>query len=196
MTNKQFYETLTSDLKEGLDKVAALASDLKKVDADISGGTFSEDYVRAVLRPKRAEITKEIERAQDDARKAAQATINKFAKELRDDDALNPAELTDDVRLLEPGISLRKQDILAIIERNANNRTMVQLALRAAEDRGIDLDGIRYTTNESRARHAEALRYVVDVALRWSTEPGKKMFDKLFGEGTEVHRVYCDETAL
>lgn len=195
MTSKQFYVNLTTDLKEGLDKVAALASDLKKVDADISSGTFSEDHVRAVLRPKRAEITKEIDRAQDDARRAAQAIINKFAKELRDADALNPAELTDDVRLLEPGISLRKQDILAIIERNANNRTMVQLALRAAEDRGIDLDGIRYTTNESRARHAEALRYVVDVALRWSTEPGKKMFDKLFGEGSEVHRVYCDETA-
>ncbi|MBQ9851747.1 MAG: hypothetical protein IJO37_02380 [Ruminiclostridium sp.] len=195
MTSKQFYVTLTTDLKEGLDKVAALASDLKKVDADISSGTFSEDHVRAVLRPKSAEIKKEIERAQEDARKAAQATINKFAKELRDADALNPAELTDDVRLLELG-TLRKQDILAIIERNADNRTMVQLALRAAEDRGIDLDGLRYTTNESRARHAEALRYVVDVALRWSTQPEKQMFGKLFGEGTEVHRVYCDETAL
>ena len=195
MTSKQFYVTLTTDLKEGLDKVAALASDLKKVDADISSGTFSEDHVRAVLRPKSAEIKKEIERAQEDARKAAQATINKFAKELRDADALNPAELTDDVRLLELG-TLRKQDILAIIERNADNRTMVQLALRAAEDRGIDLDGLRYTTNESRARHAAALRYVVDVALRWSTQPEKQMFGKLFGEGTEVHRVYCDETAL
>ena len=195
MTSKQFYVTLTTDLKEGLDKVAALASDLKKVDADISSGTFSEDHVRAVLRPKSAEIKKEIERAQEDARKAAQATINKFAKELRDADALNPAELTDDVRLLELG-TLRKQDILAIIERNADNRTMVQLALIAAEDRGIDLDGLRYTTNESRARHAEALRYVVDVALRWSTQPEKQMFGKLFGEGTEVHRVYCDETAL
>lgn len=195
MTNRDFYFALTTDLKEGLDKVAALASDLKKVEGDISSGTFSEDHVRAVLRPKNAEIRKQIERAQEDARKTARVTIDKFAKELRDADALDPAELTDDIRLLETGISLRKQDILAIIERNANNRTMVQLALRAAEDRGIDLDGIRYTTNESRARHAEALRYVVDVALRWSTEPGKKMFDKLFGEGSEVHRVYCDETA-
>ena len=195
MANRDFYFALTTDLKEGLDKVAALASDLKKVEGDISSGTFSEDHVRAVLRPKNAEIRKQIERAQEDARKTARVTIDKFAKELRDADALDPAELTDDIRLLETGISLRKQDILAIIERNANNRTMVQLALRAAEDRGIDLDGIRYTTNESRARHAEALRYVVDVALRWSTEPGKKMFDKLFGEGSEVHRVYCDETA-
>lgn len=195
MTSKQFYVTLTTDLKEGLDKVAALASDLKKVDADISSGTFSEDHVRAVLRPKRAEITKEIDRAQDDARKEAQATINKFAKELRDADALNPAELTDDVRLLELGTTLRKKDILAILERNADNRTMTQLALRAAEDRGIDLDGLRYTTNESRARHAEALRHVVDVALRWSTEPQRNIFGKLFGEGSEVHRVYCDETA-
>ena len=196
MTNKQFYETLTSDLKEGLDKVAALASDLKKVEGDISSGTFSEDHVRAVLRPKSAELKREIERAQEDARKTALVTIDKFAKELRDADALDPKELTDDVRLLELGASLRKQDILAIIERNADNRTMVQLALRAAEDRGIDLDGLRYTTNESRARHAEALRYVVDVALRWSTQPEKQMFGKLFGEGTEVHRVYCDETAL
>lgn len=195
MTNKQFYATLTSDLKEGLDKVAALASDLKKVDADISSGTFSEDHVRAVLRPKRAEIKKEIDRAQDDARTKAQATINKFAKELRDADALNPAELTDDIRLLELGATLRKKDILAIIERNADNRTMVQLALRAAEDRGIDLDGLRYTTNESLARHAEALRYAVDVALRWSTEPQRNVFGKLFGEGSEVHGVYCDETA-
>lgn len=194
MTDREFYVTLTSDLKEGLDKVAALASDLKKVDADISSGTFSEDHVRAVLRPKSAEIKKQIERAQEDARKTAQATINKFAKELRDADALDPKELTDDVRLLELG-TLRKQDILAIIERNADNRTMTQLALRVAEDRGIDLDGLRYTTNESRARHAEALRYVVDVALRWSTQPEKRIFDKLFGEGTEVHRVYCDETA-
>lgn len=195
MTNKQFYETLTSDLKEGLDKVASLASDLKKVDADISSGTFSEDHVRVVLRPKNAEIRKQIERAQEDARKTAQVTIDKFAKELRDADALNPAELTDDVRILELGTTLRKKDILAILERNADNRTMTQLALRAAEDRGIALGGLRYTTNESRARHAEALRYVVDVALRWSTEPEKRIFEKLFGEGSEVHNVYCDETA-
>lgn len=196
MTNRDFYFALTTDLKERLDKVASLASDLKKVDDDISSGTFSEDHVRAVLRPKSAEIRKQIERAQEDARKSAQAIVNKFAKELRDADCLDPKELTDDVRLLELGATLRKQDILAILERNADNRTMTQLALRAAEDRGIDLDGLRYTTNESRARHAEALRYVVDVALRWSTEPQKKIFDKLFGEGSEVHKVYCDETAL
>lgn len=195
MTSKQFYVTLTTDLKEGLDKVAALASDLKKVDGDISSGTFSEDHVRVVLRPKSAEIKKEIERAQEDARMAAHATIDKFAKELRDADALNPAELTEDVRLLAPEIPLRKKDLLAMLERNSDNRTMTQLALRAAEDRGIDLDGIRYTSNESRARHAEALKYVVGVVLRWSDQPEKRMFDKLFGETSEVHNVYCDETA-
>lgn len=195
MTNRDFYFALTTDLKERLDKIAALSSDLEKVDADITSGTFSDGHIRDVLRPKSAELKKQIEQAQEEARKASWAIIDKYAKELRDDDCLDPAELTDDVRLLAPEIPLRKKDLLAMLERNADNRTMTQIVLRAAEEREIDLDGLRYTNNESQARHAEALQYVVDVALRWSTDPGKKIFDKLFGEGSEVHRVYCDETA-
>ena len=61
-----------------------------------------------------------------------------YIAELRDEDELDPTKLTDDVRLLNSGVKMTSRDIKAMLKRNSDNRTMLQVILRYADEHNIE----------------------------------------------------------
>lgn len=107
--------------------------------------------------------------------------VSDYQEQLRNEDCLNPSELTDDVRLLSAGIPLLPRDVKAILERNKNNRTMTQLALRYAKEHDLDI-GAQYIGNQEKIEAAEGVNYAANVyTSHWmKTDMAEEMLDKLF----------------
>lgn len=99
-------------------------------------------------------------------------------------DALNPADITEDAKLLSAGVSLTERDIQDILARNADNRTMAVLTLRYAEEHKITMPGAyQCITAESRAKKVtDTLRtsthYFTEHWLK--SDKADEMLNKLF----------------
>ena len=130
--------------------------------------------------PKRVQLQNSIQRKADEGIKNAKELVEKYRQSIETLDALDPAQLTDDVKLLQPGLSLEKRDYQAMINRNSDNPTMLQLILRHAKDHGVDV-GVSYTEREKEKDTAANLDSIIDIYRRWIATPsGGLMLDQFF----------------
>lgn len=191
MTNSEFYKNLTDTVKAGLEDIKGARAELKRAEQAISSGVYSAEYVTDTLRPQVAELRKRIEKTVIDTEKKAGAVIKEHAGEVRAGDMLNPAALTDDVKLLAPGIILKERDLVGMLERNEGNATMTQIILRYAEQNGFEDLGVRYSGNRSLADQIESMERTVGLVLRRAGESGVDMFERLLGDGSVAHTAFC-----
>ena len=172
------YDTLATKAEEIRQDIEAREA----VDALISSGRYNAKYVESDLRPKRDSLRMKINSASESAIQEAQNLINQYRKEAADRNRLDPAELTDDVKLLQPGIKLEPRDIQGMLERNGTNRTMTQIILRYAKENGIDTGGMWYVGGQQEEETARALEGTLSYYRKWIATPdAKKMLDKFFG---------------
>lgn len=172
------YDTLATRTEE----IGKDIEEREVTDALISSGRYNAKYVESDLRPKRDNLRMKINYAADSAIQEAQNLINQYRKEAADRNRLDPAELTDDVKLLQPGIKLLPRDIEGMLERNSTNRTMTQIILRYAKENGIEMGGTWYIGGQQEEETAKALEGTLSYYRRWITTPdAKKMLDKFFG---------------
>ena len=83
-------------------------------------------------------------------------------------DALNPAELTDDFKLLNGGVTLNAQDVRFMLERNTKNCTMSQAILRYAKEHDIDVQGVSYIDHAEEINNAKSIPGTVALYVdRW-----------------------------
>lgn len=179
----EVYTSLTSDTTAIYDTVKRLHD----TEADISSGKYSEQHTRDYLQPKRDELRGKVKAAEDAALANVQRLVEQYKEQQRAALQLDPESLTPDFQLLTSGIPLAERDLCAILDRSANNLTMLQLAHRYARQHEISLPQRYSFTGEHDAKQAEiAADGALDAAKRYTerymhTLDGQHMLDRFFG---------------
>lgn len=172
------YNTLKTSTAE-LHKKIAEYNALKEKE---KSGIYSREYLEKNVRPKMTELKREIERDKEAAISGAKGIVAAYQDELRDMDNLHPEDITEDAKLFTAGIKLKRRDIEAILARNQDNATMTQIALRYAEENGVDLGRKLYIGHQAEIQEAGGVASAVDYYNRWIDKPNAgEMLNKFFG---------------
>ena len=154
MTENIMLDVVT-DLETRTTELAPTVADVAKLEADLKSNRYSAQAIKEEIMPKLDAARNKIKAAKDEANKAVAAMVNTYITDLQRLDALNLAELTDDFKLLNGGVTLNAQDIQFMLERNAKNRSMAQLILRYAKEHDIDVQGVSYIDHSAEINNAK-----------------------------------------
>ena len=130
-------------LKASTEEISKTVAEMEAVNGKIDSGRYSKEAVKNELAPRRDELRRKIQNDSDKAIDSAREIIKAFVAQEAKKDDLDPAEITDDIRLLQAGVPLLPRDLEAIMQRNKGNRTMRQLVYRYGKERGIEVSGYR-----------------------------------------------------
>lgn len=179
---------IVKDIYKYLDNSLAQIEDLRKQEdaliKKINSNVYSQDYVRSDLIPKRDEVTAQIRQATEHAIINAENMVSQYKAVADRLDTLDPEMITSDIKLLQPNIMLEAKDVIDILERNKDNRTMLQITLRYAKAKGIDLNGFdqKYWRPNEGEILAKSLNERIHYVGKWIKTPmAKEMLDKFFG---------------
>ena len=176
------YNTLKTSTAE-LHKKIAEYNALKEKE---KSGIYSREYLEKNVRPKMAELKREIERDKAAAISGAKGIVAAYQDELRDKDNLHPEDITEDAKLFTSGIKLKAKDINAILARNQGNATMEQMAIRYAEENGVDLGrNVHYIGHQAQIREAGGVSSAVHYYGRWIDKPNAEVILNKFFQVSE-----------
>lgn len=174
-------KTVYNLMQERAEEIGKAVAERDKLEEKIKSGRYSSQTLNAEIYPKLDALRQEIRSSSDNAIREAKNLIEQYRQ---DADALNdldPAQLTDDIKLLQAGIPLLPRDIQAILKRNSSNRTMTQLALRYAEEHKIDTHGTFYIGGQQEKETANNLETLLTYCAKYLDQPDAgKMIDKFF----------------
>lgn len=174
---QEMYEFLV----EKTDEVNKLIGTSDAIEEKIGSGRYSDAVIRQELRPQRDEIRLEIKAKSEQAIRDAKAKVNEFRQKVQAENTLNPADLTDDIKLLRAGITLTADDLRAMLDRNSDNKTMVQVILRFAKEHDINV-GVYYTGGDAEKATADELDNILNYYADWiGTPQASETLDKFFG---------------
>lgn len=167
-------------LKERTEQAAAVSTNLSAVNAEIKSGRYTSEALKEYY-DKQSDLRGKLNSIVEGADRDARQLVAAYQDKLRDEDCLDPKELTDDVKLLSSGLPLLPRDLKMILERNKGNRTMLQLTLRYAKQHDIDL-GTYYTGNEQKIKDANNLLTTIGLyTSHWMKENNAAtMLDRFF----------------
>lgn len=179
MINNEIYDLLktrTAEIRESVEELA-------ETDERIKSGRYTPDYVNKELYPKRNALRSQLDQAIEATGRDARKLVADYQERLRAEDELDPAAITDDIKLLTAGVPLLPRDIIAMLNRNAGNKTMTQLALRYAKEHELNLGKTYYIGNAQKIQDAETILPTVDLYCRnWiRSDKAAEMLDKFFG---------------
>jgi hypothetical protein len=174
-------ETIYNDLKTSTNEIASVIAERDKLSADISSGRYSGDAIQKELEPQLIDARLKANRMIHDALQGAKNKVAQFRKDVASENNLNPADLTDDIKLLQPGIVLMERDIDGMLERNKDNKTMVQVILRYADEHNIKVNRV-YAGGTEEETIANNLDTILRYYENWIDKPDALvMLDKFFG---------------
>lgn len=181
MKRREFYNKLNDSVCAAIEKLNAKKEELEKVRFKIQDTKKYTPQHIAELRQRSFELEKEINDYQYEVNKAIKDACDEYAAELRRGDDLDPAKITDDAKLLNCGIKLKRADLEKMFDKYNGNTTMQRLVLSAAENAGISQFGRVVLPSESSqfARVVDGLPEAARVALKWYDKPG--VYEKTFG---------------
>ena len=175
-------KTVYAALERHTETIAEKRKELADIDSKMKSGAYSQAYIDGELYPKRRALLSEIEREKDAATAEAGEIVKDYQDQLQREDDLKPEEITGDIEILKSGVPLTKRDVMAILERNQDNKTMTQLALRYADNHGIET-GVRYRGNQQTIKDAESANYIVHLYVdHWiDRDQAGDVLEKFFG---------------
>lgn len=177
-------KTIFEILDARADEIAADVSERDALDVLIRSGRYKQEYIQNDLFPKRSALQQKIRNASDAAINEAKALVNQYRQDTLNRNRLDPAEMTDDVKLLAPGIVLEQRDIIGMLERNAGNRTMTQIILRYAKEHDFET-GLHFDDGHAEAEHAKDLEGVISLYAKWIDKPKAKQMLRTFFQVNE-----------
>ena len=168
-------ETLT-EINDSTDK-----HNLDHYESEIKAGHYTPQALAADINPTcdqlRTRLRGQYNQMMDNARKM----IAEYRTEAERLNELNPDDINDDIKLLQTGVDLLPRDIEALLRRNSDNRTMIQLILRYAEAHNIETSSM-YAGTSAEMQRAETLDRVLLYFDKWKDTPdARDMLDKFFG---------------
>jgi len=180
LDTNNFVNRVYVSLKDATDEISRLKAERESIVARQKSGELGHAYDKEVTNLG-VEISKRTKQAETDGFKL----VDEYVEALRAAQTLNPAHMTADAQFLQMGISLTKEDLVAMLERNAGNQTMQRLINDYASKNNIELPGeYRYDLDmKARIESTEAVRTIVEVYCgRWIV--GKdplNMLNRFFG---------------
>lgn len=193
MTKREYYKELKKTIDEGFTAYQKKRQEYNRLREQRDRQDYSARYINSELIPEMAKIKRQLEDIQYNTRETVRKLTEEIKKTVSDSNRLNPEDLTEDVKLLQGGLILKKRDIEGILERNSDNRTMIQLALRYAEEHDIKLDAV-YIENSSSV--FDSAQSALDIVVKWYDTDKKETFDRvydcIFSEGSELYQT-CSE---
>ena len=176
----QVYVTLS----ESTDEIAKDVAKYTKLQDESKSGKLTEKGIKEDLWPAMNDLRIKIRNDSEAAIRKAENMVAEYRKNAARLNDLDPELITNDIKLLQAGVSLLPRDLEAILERNKGNRTMTQLALRYAKQHDIDLTGIqgKYAIRNEEEETAKRLDGILHYYSRWIDKGNAKtVLDKFFG---------------
>lgn len=176
-------ETVYDALKESTKEVQKVVEEKAQLEEKVKAGRYSAETVQNEIKPRIDDLKRKTNALSEQAIGDAAALVSKYRDEIEERYCLDPAELNDDIKLLQAGIPLSVRDVQAILRRNENNRTMTTLALRYAEQHDLKIEHSYTFERELKAARdtADALDQVLIYFPRWiGTDRAFTMLDKFF----------------
>lgn len=175
--SQSVYDALSS----ATDKIAVTAGEVNALQDKIKSGRYSAQTVKGEFAPRLETLRRQVADDSDNAIKEAQAMVARYREDAEALNDLDPAALTDDVKLFQSGIDLTERDIAAILRRNSDNRTMTQLALRYAQAHDVPVNGAEYVGGQAERQTADSLDYIVAKYAGWIAKPNARaVLDRFF----------------
>ena len=171
-------------LRESTEALAETKKEYDAVEKKASSGKYSHQELEKNIYPAMSRLRIQMRQDAEQAIRNAQGLVTKYRADNEALNRLDPAQITDDIKLLQSGIQLLPKDIDAILERSRGNRTMTQLAFRYAKEHNIDVAGLRgkYEYGRKEEELAKNLEGTVHIYERWITKPNAlAMLDRFFG---------------
>lgn len=136
------YSKVKNSLREKAKEIKDVVKEMDKLEDYKKNGHLDPDYIRNVIDPQIHELRLKVARMKDSALGDIQKLVDEQKGILRKKNQINGAELTDDAKLFTCGVRLTDREIEDLIDRNGDNPTMIQLALRYAQDNGIKVNRV------------------------------------------------------
>lgn len=180
--DNNIIETVYNHLDAKTDDIIGMGVQCKEIDKKINSGRYTQKTIDSELKPKLDELRRNQRKACDAALNEARELVEQYRFDAAEQDKLNPAELTDDVKLLQSGIYLKPRDIEGMLRRNEGNKTMTQIILRYAEENKIDTGNVHYRGAVEYEDTARGLEQIIYYYGRWIDKANsKQMLRKFFG---------------
>jgi len=180
LDTNNFVNRVYAHLKDATDEISSLKAKREDIIARQKSGQYGSAYNQEVTN-----LGVEISKRTNQARVDGYRLVDEYVEALRASQTLNPAHMTADAQFLQMGISLTKEDLVAMLERNAGNPTMQRLITDYASRNNIELPGeYRYDLDmKARIESTEAVRTIVEVYCgRWIVEKDPlNMLNRFFG---------------
>ena len=179
--DNNIVQTVFDSLEADTTEINKTKAEHAALEAKIKEGRYSNQTLQKEIYPKRDALKRKI--ADDSARaiEKAKGLVAQYREDAERLNDLDPSAITDDIKLLTAGVPLLPRDINAILERNKDNRTMTQLALRYAKEHNIDMKGTFYVGGEAEKQNANNLDTLIYYYSRWiDKENAHEMLRKFF----------------
>lgn len=185
MRKSEFYKKLTGAMSDAIEEMAERGkelAELKKKAQDTK--KYKPEYISS-LRQRISALERENGRYEEEVNDSIKKLCGGFADELRQADALNPADLTDDAKLLNSGFKFKRSELEKMFDRYDGNKTMQRLIIDAADKNGISNFGRVVLPSESGelAKTVESMAEGARVAIRHYDHPSVR------------ERIFTDDTA-
>ena len=173
-------QTVYNALEARTDEIAKVVTEREALTEKINSNRYTTEVLNREMYPKKEELTRKLRSMSYEALQEAKNLIEEYKAEVQKKNDLNPEEITDDIKLLQPGIVLTARDIIGIVERNKGNKTMEQIAIRYAQEHKIET-GLYYHGMAEEMQTAKNIEGLLIYYERWIDKPNaKEMLRKFF----------------
>ena len=174
-------DDVASIVKESTEDIQQDVQQREEILKKMNSNDYSAEWKTMTGRPAADKLRRTIGEKKDATQRAVEKALSEYIEAAEAEDALNPDELTDDVKLLNLAMPLELQDIKQMLARNEGNRTMTQLILRYAKAhemtdamRAAGMRPIYFTKSEEARATAEAVRSTTRLYVdHWIDHPTK-----------------------
>ena len=182
--DNNIVQTVYDALEVSSEEIGKTVSECDKLEEKIKSGRYSPQALKDDIYPKRDALRRKVQDDSAAALDAAKKLIAQYRADAAELNNLDPAELTDDIKLLQSGITLLPRDIQGILKRNSGNRTMTQIVLRYAKEHNIDMGATYYIGGQQEEETAQNLETILLYYKKWIDKPNsKEMLRKFFNIG-------------
>ena len=176
-------EQVVSLLQDKTAEIQQTMAEIKKLEDRKKNDHLDFNYIQREIDPKISDLRVRRNNQLDSAFAALRDLSAGYREQVRNSHRLEGGELTDDARLFSfPGL-LKAEDIDAIMDRNDGNHTMLQLAVRYAEQNGLKINRVYDSGKAAEISNVDNLEGAGKLYIdHWiDKENANEMLGKFFG---------------
>ncbi len=162
-----------------------LVDEKLKLEDQLKDERLKPEYKQNVLYPKIGDLRFKISQRKNDIQLMVKKMTDGAKQQISALNDIRGEDLTDDAKLFSCGVKLSENDLEKIIDRNNGNATMIQLALRYADQNGMKLKRVLDTHSRELTACDDLYGTAKLYIDHWIDNPdqGTTILDRFFDEG-------------